>query len=137
MSNPVKKGFGVYVTILAAILAVAAGILFQVVGGKFGAMQRNCYDLAIVGLLIGGAVVSIALVALKKFGLAPAVVTAATFAAVLMYVHKGYWYVVDVFMDIDEHGFDPKWIAFVALCVAVLVIGELAIYTPKTRKVKA
>lgn len=40
----VKKAFGVYSTIVAAILSLAAGIYFQMINGTFGATKRVCYD---------------------------------------------------------------------------------------------
>ena len=62
MSNSTKKGFGVYATLVSAVLAIAAAVIYQVIGGKFGATQRVCYDQWVVLLLIGGGVVSGALV---------------------------------------------------------------------------
>ena len=44
MSNSTKKGFGVYATLVSAVLAIAAAVIYQVIGGKFGATQRVCYD---------------------------------------------------------------------------------------------
>ena len=128
-----KKAFGVYATLIASILALAAGIYFQMIGGTFGATRRVCYDLSIVLLLVGGAVLSCLLTALKRYGLAAASVTALSFAALLSFVHKCYWYVSDVFVAIDEKGFDQKFIIFVALAVAAFVIGEIAIYARKTK----
>lgn len=135
-----KKGFGFYATILAAVVALAAGVYFQVISGTFGldnTHNGNCYELLIVGLLVGAAVVSGACIAIKRYGLASAVVTALSGASLCLFVHKCYWYVTDVFVGIDEkHGFDPKFITFTALLVAAFVIGEIAIYTRKTRQAK-
>lgn len=136
-SKTSKKGFGVYATIVASILSLAAGIYFQVIGGTFGATRRVCYDASIVVLLIGAAVAAVALIALRRYGLASAVVTALPGCAILAFVHKCYWYVSDVFVAIDEKGFDDKFIVFVALCAAAFVIGEIALYTRKTKPVKA
>lgn len=136
-TSKTKKGFGVYATVVAAVLSLAAGIYFQMIGGTFGATKRVCYDTSIVVLLIGAAVVAAVLIALKRYGLASAVVTAMPGAAILSFVHKCYWYVSDVFVAIDEKGFDQKFIAFVALAVAAFVIGEIAIYARKTGPVKA
>ena len=81
-----KKGFGVYATIAAAVLSLAAGIYFQMIGGTFGATRRVCYDTSIVVLLIGAAVAAVALIALRRYGLASAVVTALPGAAILSFV---------------------------------------------------
>lgn len=133
-----KKGFGFYVLCLAAAAALAAGIYFIVIHGTFGldsTHNGNCYDPLIVGLLLGGGAVTVILALAKKYGLASAVAAAAPGVAVCLFVHKCYWYVVDVFVGIDEkHGFDPRFIIFTALIAAAFVIGEIAIYTRKTKK---
>ena len=138
MTNQNKKTIGFFILLLAAILALAAGVYFLVIHGTFGldsTHNGNCYDPLIVGLLIGGALIAAGLVFLKKYGLASAVAAIAPGAALCLFVHKCYWYVVDVFMGIDEkHGFDPKFITFIALIAAAFVIGEVAIYVKKTKK---
>ena len=133
-----KKGFGFYVTILAAILALIAGGYFVAIHGTFGLDSTHngvCFDPVIVGLLIGGAAVAVVLALLNRCGVASAVATAAPGVAIALFVHKCYWYVVDVFVGIDEkHGFDPRFITFTALLAAAFLIGEIALYTRKTRK---
>ena len=132
-----KKGFGFYVLLLAAVLAVAAGVYFLIIHGTFGldsTHNGDCYDPLITGLLIGGAALAVILTLVKKFGLASAVTAIAPGVALCLFVHKCYWYVVDVFIGIDEkHGFDPRFITFVALIAAAFVIGEVAIYVRKTK----
>ena len=138
MTNQNKKTIGFFILLLAAVLALAAGVYFLVIHGTFGldsTHNGNCYDPLIVGLLIGGALIAAGLVFLKKYGLASAVAAIAPGVALCLFVHKCYWYVVDVFMGIDEkHGFDPKFITFIALIAAAFVIGEVAIYVKKTKK---
>ena len=88
-----------------------------------------------IALLIGGALIAAGLTVLRRFGLAAAVTAIVPGAALCLFIHKCYWYVVDVLYGIDEkHGFDPKFITFVALVAAAFVIGEIAIYTRKTRE---
>ena len=62
--NTSKKGFGFYVVLLAAVLALAAGVYFLVIHGTFGldsTHNGNCYDPLITCLLIGGAAVAVGL----------------------------------------------------------------------------
>ena len=133
-----KKGFGFYVLLLAAVLAVAAGVYFLIIHGTFGldsTHNGDCYDPIITALLIGGAALAVILALIKKYGLASAVTAIAPGVAICLFVHKCYWYVVDVFIGIDEkHGFDPRFITFAALIAAAFVIGEVAIYVRKTKK---
>lgn len=133
-----KRGFGFYATILAAVLALAAGGYFLAIHGTFGLDSTHngvCYDPTIVGLLIGGAVVAVVLAIVKRCGVASAIVTAAPGIAIALFVHKCYWYVVDVFVGIDEkHGFDPRFITFTVLLALAFVVGEIALYTRKSKQ---
>ena len=100
---------------------------------RFGATQRVCYDQWVVLLLIGGGVVSGALVGLKKYGVASAIAAFAPFAAICFFAHKCYWYVTDVFVAIDEKGFDPNFLWFAGLALGAFIIGEIAVYTRKEK----
>ena len=132
-----KKGFGFYAVLLAALAALAAGIYFIVIHGTFGldsTHNGNCYDHLIVGLLLGGAAVAVLLAFLKKAGLASALTALVPGVALCLFIHKCYWYVVDVFVGIDEkHGFDPRFIIFSALIVVAFIVGEVAVYTRKAK----
>ena len=92
----------------------------------------------VAGFLIGGAALAVVLVLLKRYGLASAVTVIAPGVALCFFVHKCYWYVVDVFVGIDEkHGFDPRFITFTALLAAAFLIGEIALYARKTKSTPA
>lgn len=137
MSIQQKKSIGFYILIAAAVLALAAGIYFYAIHGTFGldsTHNGNCFDPVIVALLAGGAVVAVILAAVRRFGLASAVAAIAPGAALCLFIYRCYWYIVDVFVGIDEkHGFDPKFITFCALLAGALILGEVAIYVRKTR----
>ena len=132
-----KKGFGFYVILAAALAALAAGIYFLSIHGTFGldsTHNGDCYDPLITWLLIGGSLIAVGFTVLKRYGLASAVTAIVPGAALCLFVHKCYWYVVDVFVGIDEkHGFDPRFITFAVLILAAFVIGEIAIYAKKTK----
>ena len=133
-----KKSFGFYIVLLSIVLALAAGVYFIVIHGTFGldsTHNGDCYDPLIVGLLIGGGALAALLAAFKKYGLASAVTAIGPGAAICLFIHKCYWYVVDVFVGIDEkHGFDPRFITFAALLVLAFLVGEIAIYVRKQKK---
>ena len=133
-----KKSFGFFILLLAAVLALAAGIYFLAIHGTFGLDSTHngaCYDPMVTWLLIGGAAAAIVLTFLKKYGLAAAVAAIGPGVALCVFIHKCYWYVVNVFVGIDEkHGFDPRFIIFTALLVLAFVIGEVAIYLRKTKE---
>ena len=136
-----KKGFGFYVILAAALAALAAGIYFLSIHGTVGldsTHNGDCYDPLITWLLIGGAVIAVGFTVLKRYGLASAVTALVPGVVLCLFIHKCYWYVVDVFVGIDEkHGFDPRFIIFTALILAAFVIGEVAVYAKKTKTKKA
>ena len=137
MSNSTKKGFGVYATLVSAVLAIAAAVctVLTHMGDSDSAVPMVCYDQWVVLLLIGGGVVSGALVGLKKYGVASAIAAFAPFAAICFFAHKCYWYVTDVFVAIDEKGFDPNFLWFAGLALGAFIIGEIAVYTRKEKAV--
>ncbi len=132
-----KKGFGVYTTLIAAVLSLAAGIYFKVINGTFGATNRNCFNSYTMILLIAACVAGVVLVAMRRYGLASALVTALSGVSLCFFVHSCYWYVSDVFVAIDEKGFDSKFLIFAGLAVAAFVLGEVSIYARKEKTVKA
>lgn len=129
--------------LIAALCSLAAGILFQSVGGVFGLMKYNYYNPVIAWGLMGTVVVAVVLMVCKLHGLASLVVTAAPGLALCAFFigfgkRAAYWHVVDVFMKIDEpQGFDQNYLIFVALMVVAFIIGEIAIYLRKPGQVKA
>ncbi len=138
MSTSSQKGFGFYMLLCSAALALAAGIYFLVIHGTFGLRNTHngaCYDPLITWSLIGGALITCGLVVLKRYGLASAAGAAAPLIALCVFIHKCYWYVTDVFVGIDEPKleFDPRFIIFSVLLALALVVAEVAIYTRKVK----
>ena len=132
-----KKSVGFYIVLAAAVLALAAGIYFLVIHGTFGldsTHNGDCYTPLITWLLIGGAVIAAGLTIFRRYGLASALTAIVPGVALCVFIHKCYWYVVDVFVGIDEkHGFDPRFITFVVLILLAFIVGEAAIYVRKTK----
>lgn len=129
--------------LIAALCSLAAGILFQSVGGVFGLMKYNYYNPVIAWGLMGTVVVAVVLMVLKLHGLASLVVTAVPGLSLCAFFigfgkRAAYWHVVDVFMKIDEpQGFDQNYLIFVGLMAAAFILGEIAIYLRKPGQAKA
>lgn len=134
-NTSIKKKFGFYVVIVAAILCLAAGAYYEYVHGYFGLAQsshKDNYEAIVMWLLVGGAAVAGVCLAIGKFGLASFAVTAASGVSIALFVHKCYWYVTDVLYGIDEKQFDPKFFIFVGLMAAAFLVGEISVYTKKS-----
>lgn len=137
-----KFNFSSIVILLSGLLSCAAGVLFQMVNGRFGAMNYDYYNPFIAWGLMGCVVVAVVLMLCKLHGLASAVVTAVpgvAFCAFFIGFGKraAYWHVADVFMKIDEQAFDPNYLAFCGLMIAAFIVGEIAIYLRKPGQEKA
>lgn len=129
------------VSLSASMFSVAAAVVFQVVNGTFGKMNYNYYNPIIVWLLLGSLAVVAILMCCRLRGLASFVATATPGVALCLFFalgkHPPYWHVVDVFMKIDEPmGFDPHFVLFCALLLVAFIVGEIAIFVPKSRRVK-
>ena len=132
-----KFNFSSVVILIAALCSLAAGVLFQSVGGIFGQMKYNYYHPVIAYGLMGVIAVAVVLMLCKLHGLASLVVTAVPGLAFCMFSigfgrRAAYWHVADVFMKIDEpNGFDQNYLIFCGLMIAAFIIGEIAIYLRK------
>ena len=135
--NNKKLAAGSIFALVAGVASVVAGIMFQAVNGTFGLENTHngdCYNLAIVLLLIIGGLLCCVLTLVKQGGFGAAIAAACSGVSLLVFVHECYWYIVDVFVGIDEKsGFDPKFIAFTVLLVVAFLIGEIAVYLKKTK----
>lgn len=133
------------VTLISALLSLAAGIFFFSVDGKFGVGKVASYwNPVTFGLLVGCIVAVVLLLLLKLPGLASFVTTTIPGICIALFFIGGtgegsaraaYWHFAD--QGFEEKGLDPKFMTFLLLMVAAFIIGEVAIYMRKSRKVKA
>lgn len=132
------------VTLLSALLSLAAGLFFLSVDGKFGIGKIASYwNPVSFGLLVGCIVVVVILLLLKLPGLASFVTTVIPGVCIALFFIGGtgegsaraaYWHFAD--QGFEEKGLDPKFVTFLALMAAAFIVGEIAVYMRKTRKVK-
>ena len=137
-----KFNFSSAVILLSGLLSCGAGVLFQVLGGRFGQMNYDYYNPYIAWGLMGVVVVAVVLMLCKLHGLASLAVTAApglAFCAFFIGFGKraAYWHVADVFMKIDEQAFDTNYLIFCGLMIAAFIVGDVAIYLRKPGQAKA
>ena len=137
-----KFNFSSIVILLSGLLSCAAGVLFQMVDGRFGRMNYDYYNPVIAWGLMGAVVLAVVLMLCKLHGLASVAVTAVpglAFCAFFIGFGKraAYWHVADVFMKIDEQAFDTNYLIFCGLMIAAFIVGEVAIYLRKPGQAKA
>lgn len=127
------------VTLLSALLSLAAGIFFIAVDGKFGIGKvANYWNPVSFGLLVGCIAAVALLLLLKLPGLASFVATVIPgICAVLFFLgtsgengaRAAYWHFAD--QGFEEKGLDPKFMTYLLLMVFAFILGEVAIYMPK------
>lgn len=137
-----KFNFSSIVILLSGLLSCAAGVLFQMLNGRFGLMNYDYYNPVIAWSLMGVVVLAFVLMLFQLHGLASLAVTAVpglAFCAFFIGFGKraAYWHVADVFMKIDEpNGFDPNYLWFCGLMIAAFLVGEIAVYLRKPNQPK-
>lgn len=136
-----KFNFSSIMILLSGLLSCAAGVLFQMVGGRFGQMNYDYYNPFIAWGLMLVVAVALVLMLCKLHGLASLAVTAVpgvAFCAFFIGFGKraAYWHVADVFMQIDEQAFDPNYLLFCGLMIAAFIVGEIAVYLRKPGQAK-
>lgn len=137
-----KFNFSSIMILLSGLMSCAAGVLFQMLDGRFGQMNYDYYNPYIAYGLMAVVVVALVLMVCKLHGLASLAVTVVpglAFCAFFIGFGKraAYWHVADVFMKIDEQAFDTNYLIFCGLMIAAFIIGEVAIYLRKPGQKKA
>ena len=133
------------VTILSALLSLAAGLYYNSLDGKFGIGKVASYwNPLTFYLLVGCIAVVLLLLLLKLPGLASFVTTTVPGICIALFfvgsntARAAYWHFAD--QGFEEKGLDPKYVTFLGLMVGAFIIGEIAIYlrkTPKQKKLEA
>lgn len=135
---------GAIVSLISALLSLAAGVYFYSVDGKFGVGKIASYWNPVSFGLLTGCVVAVALLLLLKLpGLASFVATTIPGVCVALFFIGGsgengaraaYWHFAD--QGFEEKGLDPKFMTFLLLMVAAFIVGEVSVYLRKTPAVK-
>ncbi len=128
-------------SILSSLFALAAGIFFYSVDGKFGIGKvANYWDPLVFGLLIGSIIAVVILLLCKLPGFASFFAAAAPGLAIAAFfigmngARGAYWHFAD--QGYEEKGLDPKYMTFLLMMVVAFILGEIAVYTRKYHRVK-
>lgn len=127
------------ITLISALLSLAAGLYFNSVDGKFGIGKVASYWNPVTFALLVGCIVAVVILLLLNLpGLASFVTTTIPGICIALFFIGGsgensaraaYWHFAD--QGFEEKGLDPKFVTFLGLMVAAFIIGEIAIYLRK------
>lgn len=127
------KGYGFYLILTSAVLALITIIVFFV-GKDEGYLSWVSFGFLLT-LVLGDAI----LIAIKKDNFIPALNTICSGLALGFFIDACYSYVATVMTGIDIESFSMAWILTVILSVLLFVISAATIFTPlaKTTKVES
>ena len=122
------KGYGFYATVFVSLLSLVAAIVYA---ATYQNTSRFMSWAAFAVILIG--VVLALLLSVTRFGeFAPAVLAAADFAALMLFIKIIYNYVAVVMVGIDLTSFEPRFIACTVLFALCVVMSIACIFAIKT-----
>lgn len=124
------KAFGYYVTLAVSLLFLISGIVYVVQYAK----DTRDYQILTTVLLFVGFAVSVVLLALKQDKYTPYVQGVFSLCALLFFIRKIYWYISEVFVGIDEIGFNSKFIISTTFLVILFVATLVNCFLPQVKK---
>lgn len=132
----VKKAAGFYVGIIAAVLCIVSGILYQT---DFVSItyKEQVYDVTVVALLIAAGIISIIMLIIPKVdGFAPVVLCIASGISFLMFIHMMVWPIADTIYGIEPFAYVNEIILVGVLMVVSFLFAEVSLYLKKTKEPK-
>ena len=130
-----KKASGFYTGMFAAILCIAAAIIYSM---KFSPIsyKEKVYDTNICILLIATAIVSIVMLLVQKLiHFAPVVLCLGSGISCLMYIKMIIWPVSDTIYGIEPFPYITEVIICAVLLVLSFILSECSLYMKKVKEV--
>ncbi len=135
--DSVKKASGFYVGIIAAVLCIAAAVMY---GMKFSSItyKETIYDSNVCLLLGITAGVAIIMLFINKIAAyAPVVLCAGSGIACLMFVRLMIWPISDTIYGIEPFQHMNELYTCAVLLVLSFLFSEVSLYLKKTKEAKA
>lgn len=122
------KSYGFYVTLALIVASVAVAVVYAVLynGSRYLSMPA-------VGLMIGGAVVALALCFTKAAHWACAVLALADFVGLLFYIYGIYFYVSIVMVGIQASTFNWQFQLCTVLFAVLLVANVVNVFLKQVK----
>ena len=120
---------GFRMTLACIALSVVTLIVYTVIYSKTRFMSWET-----VGIIAAGVVLTLALIVLKQFRFAPALLMAADFLAVLFYIYHIYFYISSVATGIQFSGFPPEFFVNIVFLVATIALSVVCVFMPQTEE---
>lgn len=128
-----KRAAGFYVVILAALLCLAAAIMYSVYFRGVNYSHGSLFSGQVFIGLTAAAVLSVVMLFVRLDGYAPVVLCLASGLSCLVYIHRMVWPIADIFTAIDPVAFIPELITCGALLLVSFVVAEVSLYMKKRR----
>lgn len=129
-----KPALGYYVTLLVVVLSLASAFMYRQAFFHVTYTHGPLFSPQAFYLLLGGAVIALALLAIKQADFAPVVLCLSTGLAFLFFVHRMIWPFADLVTAIDPVAFVPELFRCTGFIFASFVVAEVALYMRKTKK---
>lgn len=119
-----KPGF--YVTLAAIIMSVLTAIIYALIYASTRYMSWEAF-----GILMGGAVLALALVLVKLERFAPVVLLATTVIGCMFYVYDIYFFISSVAVGIQFSGFPPEFFVNIVAFVGAIALAIASVFVPQ------
>lgn len=123
------KKYGFYILLSSMLLSLITMIVYAASYGQTRYMSWAAFVVLLVGIILAAA-----LIVLKLYRFAPAVMLVTTLISLLLFIYYIYFFISSVLTGIQFSGFPPEFWASVVFFALSLVVSIVSVFTPLTDK---
>lgn len=124
-----NKKLGFKVTLFTLVLSLVSSLVYFFIYSSSRYMSWQAF-----GIMLGGIVLSILLIALKLYRYAPSMLLVGNFLAFLFFAYYIYFYVSSVVTGIQFSGFPMSFFVNLTMFLLSLLFSIVAVFMPQTEQ---
>ncbi len=124
-----NKQPGFRATLACMVLSIVTAIVYAVIYSHSRYMSWAAF-----GVMLAGVVLTGALIVLKQYRFAPALLMTTNFISLLLFVYYIYFYISSVATGIQFSGFPPEFFVNIAFYVASLALSVACVFMKQTEE---
>lgn len=124
-----NKAPGFRLTLVSILFSLVTAIVYAVIYSHSRYMSWAAF-----WVMLAGAALTVALIFLKQYRFAPALLMTTNFLSLLLFVYYIYFYISSVATGIQFSGFPPEFFVNIAFYVVALMLSVVCVFMKQTKE---